>query len=149
MHIWDILNQERDILYKLKKIITEEKQVLINNDSRALSILVEKKVELINHLDSIEQVRLSRYGKKKVSEIDIPDKYANKVQNLVKDIRNIHKEIQSDQEINMLLTNQSIDYNKNMMYIIQQAIAKSGKIYSDKGKMTGQSKTKSVIDQSV
>ncbi|NLK71504.1 MAG: flagellar protein FlgN [Clostridiales bacterium] len=149
MEILDILKQQRDILSELNDIVKEEKQVLIRNDNRALSVLLEKKVDLINRLDETEQKRLSAYGEMKISEIEIPQKDQKTVDQIVKEIKDIYEEVKEYQEINMLLTHQSIEYNNNMMYIIQQALLKSGSGYSEDGKMKGDVKTKPYIDESV
>lgn len=149
MEILDILKQQRDILSELNDIVKKEKQVLIRNDNRALSVLLEKKVDLINRLDETEQKRLSAYGEMKISEIEIPQKDQKTVDQIVKEIKDIYEEVKEYQEINMLLTHQSIEYNNNMMYIIQQALLKSGSGYSEDGKMKGDVKTKPYIDESV
>lgn len=149
MEILDILTQQRDILTELNDIVKEEKQVLIRNDNRALSVLLEKKVDLINRLDETEQKRLSAYGENKITEIEIPQKDRKTVDQLVKEIKDIYDEVKSYQEINMLLTHQSIEYNNNMIYIIQQALMKSGSGYSEDGKMKGDVTTKPYIDESV
>lgn len=149
MDILEILTQQRDILTELNDIVKEEKQVLIRNDNRALSVLLEKKVDLINRLDETEQKRLSAYGEMKISEIEIPQKDQKTVDQIVKEIKDIYEEVKEYQEINMLLTHQSIEYNNNMMYIIQQALLKSGSGYSEDGKMKGDVKTKPYIDESV
>lgn len=149
MEILDILKQQRDILSELKDIVKEEKEVLIHNDNRALSVLLEKKVDLINRLDKTEQSRVSFYGESTISEIDIPHKYKGTIDQIVKEIKDIYDEVKNFQEINMLLTHQSIEYNNNMMFIIQQALAKSGSRYSEDGKMSGDAKMKPYIDESV
>lgn len=148
MELLSILEEQKDLLSQIKEVVLNEKQVLINNDTRTLVVLVEKKIELMNVLEKTEQMRRALYGDRKINEIDVPLKDRNKVEALVFQSKKIFKEIEDLQQTNSLLTQQSMDYQNNMLLIVQQAIEKSGSVYSEKGRMEGQ-KVHTSIDKSV
>ena len=149
MDIQDIITQQSEILHKIKNAVIDEKKVLIKNDGEALSEILKTKTALIEALDLIKTTYLTKYGETKVSEMDLPKEQKYQIQTQISDIKAIHKEICEYQEINLILTQQSIAYQNTMMYVIQQAIKKSGSIYGDNGKIESNEKVKTSIDQSV
>ena len=130
-----ILKEQKNILVELKELLIEEKQVLIQSDGGALNTLVHKKIELIERLDKSEKVRIEKYQDKKIDEIEIPIEEKYPVKKLAQDIKALYQEIQEYQKINIMLTQQSMDYQDTMMAIIKEAIEKSGNIYGESGKM--------------
>lgn len=149
MEIRDILLQQKNILIEIKDTLIKEKEVLVKNDGRTLTILVDKKIDLMDALDKTEKTRISNFGEVPTSEMEIPVGVKNEVESLILEIKDIHKEIHGLQEINMMLTQQSIDYQNMMMHVVHKAIEKSGNVYSENGKMEGNAKIKTSIDKSV
>lgn len=149
MDIQDILEEQRDILLKIKETVSDEKQVLMKNDAKALSKILEKKTDYLEKLDEIKKAYISNYGQIKISDMTIPEHQLPQIEKLMLDIRQTHKEIQDYQHINLMLTHQSINYQNTMMFIIQQAIKKSGSVYGENGKIESNEKIKTSIDQSV
>ncbi len=149
MDIQDTLTQQREILLKIKNAVMDEKQALIKNDGEALSEILKTKTALTEELDEIKRAYISEYGEVKVSEMDFPGGQKAQIQKRISDIKELHKEIREHQEINLILTRQSMAYQNTMMHIIQQAIKKSGSIYGENGKVESNEKVKTLIDQSV
>lgn len=137
-----ILKMQKEVLIQLKEILIEEKQVLIHNDGRALNDLVNKKENLLERLDETEKIRIEKYQDKKIDKIEIPLHEKYPVKRLREEVKKLFLEVQENQKINLMLTQQAIDYQDTMMDIIKDAIEKSGDIYGEKGKMTSNQQTR-------
>lgn len=135
-----IIEKQKKILAELKEILIEEKQVLIHNDGGALNILVNKKNELIERLEESEKIRTEKYQDKKIDEIEIPIQEKYIVKKLAKEVKVLYQEIQEYQKVNIMLTQQSIDYQDYMMGIIKNAMKKSGNVYGENGIMESRQK---------
>lgn len=149
MEILNIMRKQRDILNELEDILIQEKQVLIDNDARTLTILIEKKNVLMKDLEEIEEKRQSTYGNQTISEMVIAKAYQQEVKAIAHEIKDLHEAIGKYQETNLLLTQQAMDYNNAMIYIIKQAVSKAGSIYGENGKVEGSNKLKTSLDKSV
>lgn len=98
-------------LKKTIKLLNEEKQALINSEANTIIELVESKNKLIE--------KLSQF-----SGLDIVEN--EKVISLI-------QEINSLQEVNLLLTKQSLSYQEVLLESISQNVQNNSNTYSAKG----------------
>ena len=123
------MNDTRKLVAALKelvKILGEEKNVLIKSDAITLEKIVVKKNELIAKID------------------------AEKKSGVVADeeVRVLGTEIQRLQEINLLLTKQSLAYQEEILKALAKSNTSKFNTYSAKGSMTNEKEVR-LIDQSV
>lgn len=148
MDIQDILLQQKDLLLQLRDVVGEEKKALISEDGKKLHTLVENKAKLMDLIEETEKSRLSNFGDCKLSEMDIPNDQMQTVQQMGQEIRKIYEEVRDYQEINLMLTQQSIDYQTMLMNVIQSAIHKAG-TYGKDAKIDGKQNFRASVDRSV
>lgn len=108
------MNLEQELFNNLKsiiKLLNEEKEALIQNDGHKIEEIVEKKNEYVKKLPYFKGV-------------DIENN--NKIMNLV-------QEINSLQELNLLLTKQAISFQDSLLESISKNLHKISNTYSAKG----------------
>ncbi len=149
MNIEEILSNQLVILKELDEILELEKEVLINNDGQKLIEIVETKAQLVEDLENIESQRVELYGHTKIDEIKTPFSQKGHVLLLGKELKTIHLSIKEKQEINFILTKQSIAYQNTMFGIIQNQIKRSGNVYGRDGKIDQVSHVNTSINKSV
>ena len=115
-----------DELRSLNKLLEEEKQALIQNDGDKVGEIVMTKEEYIN--------RLSQF-----KGIDIENN---------KEVMKLIEEINSLQELNLLLTKQALSYQKSILESISKNINKLANTYSSKGSYEKENSV-NLIDQSL
>lgn len=117
--------QTLETLKNFKKVLEEEKEALIKNDSdKVVAVLAEKEtfMEVLSTLDT---------------------KGLNK-----EELSGIVEEIKQLQETNLLLTKQALQYQEKMMEAITDSAKTSGSTYSKDGHYSAE-KQSSIIDQSL
>ncbi|MEA3422389.1 MAG: flagellar export chaperone FlgN [Bacillota bacterium] len=135
------------VLNELKLLLEEEKEVLIKLDNENLKMIIDKKSEKIDKIESIEKHRMESFD-------DMSFKFFIKKNSEAKEITSqIDKTIEGIrdlQEMNTMLTKQSMDYNSNLMNMIQRTLKKSAMTYGYNGEVKGTNLgTKGSLDQSV
>lgn len=113
-----------DTLNELKGILLEEKEVLINNESKKLQNIVSKKEAIIEQLEMVET--------------DTADK---------EDIQILVDEIQELQKTNAMLTQQAMNYVDVFLSAFQKEAQKNS-TYSKEGSFK-QTENSSILDQSL
>ncbi len=149
MNIEEILSNQLVILKQLDEILEQEKEVLISNEGQRLIEIVEKKTELVETLETIEKHRVEIYGHTKIDEIKTPLNTKGHVLLLGKELKTIHQSIKEKQEINFILTKQSIAYQNTLFEIIQNQMKRSGNVYGRDGKIDQQTQLNTSINKSV
>ncbi len=135
------------VLNELKLLLEEEKEVLIKLDDENLMKIISKKNEKTDKIESIEKHRRESFDE---VSFKLFIKKNNEAKKITSEIDKIIKDIRDLQEINMMLTKQSMDYNSNLMNIIQRTLKKSSLTYGYNGKVKGTNLgTKGSLDQSV
>lgn len=123
------MSLERGLLSSLKnilKLLKKEKLALVKNDTNKIDEIVRQKTELIE-------------GLAKYKGLDIQNN---------KEAMDIIKEINSLQELNLLLTKQALSYQNTILESMSKNIGSASNTYSSKGKYdTGNSIN--IIDHSV
>lgn len=113
-------------LSRMRRLLIDEKKALVRNDVDKLSTIVDKKDQLIQKINSNKN-------------IDIKDK--EKVRLLMEEVRSI-------QELNLLLTEQALSYQKVLLDSVSDNINSLTNTYSSKGKYETNNSI-SIVDQSI
>jgi len=149
MYIKEILIKQKEILENLNILLDEEKEILIVSNGEELKELVEKKEVYIMELEEIEANRIDKYGNQKITEIKCLSEDKEIIIELAKALKNMHTTIKEKQEINFMLTKQSIEYQDTIIRIIQNTISNSGTVYGRDGKVDGKPQVHTSIDKTV
>lgn len=135
------------VLNELKLLLEEEKEVLIKLDDENLIKIINKKSEKIDKIESIEKHRMESFDEVSFKSFI---KRNNEAKEITSEIDKTIKDIRDLQEMNSMLTKQSMDYNSNLMNIIQRSLKKSSLTYGYDGKVKGTNLgAKGSLDQSV
>lgn len=114
------------VLKKLKNLLYDEKEALLENDGHKIAEIVEEKIELVEELKNLKDIDAS--SSKKILELV--------------------EEIGSIQETNLLLTQQAIGYQEMLIESISKNAKKFSNTYSPKGGYDTNN-TVNFIDQSI
>lgn len=114
-----------ETLLKFKKVLIDEKEALIKNDSAKVKALVEQKQLFLDSLPT-----LITEGLTKADLIEV-----------VEDIKNL-------QETNLTLAKQALQYQETMMEAITKGVNKGGSTYSKQGDYSATQQA-NLIDQSL
>lgn len=114
-----------ETLLKFKKVLVDEKEALIKNDSAKVKALVEQKQLFLDSLPT-----LITEGLTKADLIEV-----------VEDIKNL-------QETNLTLAKQALQYQETMMEAITKGVNKGGSTYSKQGDYSTTQQA-NLIDQSL
>ena len=114
-----------ETLLKFKKVLIDEKEALIKNDSAKVKALVEQKKLFLDSLPT-----LITEGLTKADLIEV-----------VEDIKNL-------QETNLTLAKQALQYQETMMEAITKGVNKGGSTYSKQGDYSATQQA-NLIDQSL
>jgi hypothetical protein len=120
---------EMDLIKNLKeliKILYDEKEALLNSDGHKVAEIVEGKKQYIEKLASYKGIKIEENSK----------------------ILNLVEEINSLQEINLLLTKQALSYQEVLLDSIARNVQALTHTYSNKGNYDS-SNSINLIDQSV
>ena len=117
------LNNHLKIIYNL---LIKERVALINNDVGKISEIVEQKNEQIEELKKYKGVGIKNF----------------------EEVANLIEEINSMQELNLLLTNQALSYQNALLESISHSVNNIINTYSSNGKYETKNNM-SIIDQSV
>lgn len=123
------MNHKKSLINNLKNIISlleQEKTALINNDVDKVTEIVNKKNELIEKLGAFKGMDVENF----------------------KEAMDLIKEIDSMQELNLLLTKQALSYQNAVLESISQNINNFANTYSSKGTYENTNNI-NIIDQSV
>ena len=118
----DLRNHLKDLCQLLK----EEKQALMKSEGQKVQAIVEKKADLVGKLESLEV---------KISKDDW-------------EIISLKKEIDSLQELNLLLTKQALSYQRSLLESIAVNVKKVSNTYSKRGEY-GKSESINLVNQRV
>lgn len=113
-------------LEKLSKILKEEKEALIKNDGTKVQEIVDKKTILVEKIEE----------------------YKGGISKEDKEIIAIKEEIDSLQELNLLLTKQALNYQKSLLESIASNVKKVSNTYSNRGEY-GKSESINLVNQKV
>lgn len=113
-------------LEKLSKILKEEKEALIKNDGTKVQEIVDKKTILVEKIEE----------------------YKDGISKEDKEIIAIKEEIDSLQELNLLLTKQALNYQKSLLESIAANVKKVSNTYSNRGEY-GKSESINLVNQKV
>lgn len=113
-------------LEKLSKILKEEKEALIKNDGTKVQEIVDKKTILVEKIEE----------------------YKGGISKEDKEIIAIKEEIDSLQELNLLLTKQALNYQKSLLESIAANVKKVSNTYSNRGEY-GKSESINLVNQKV
>lgn len=114
-----------DTLVQFKKLLIDEKQALIQNDSAKVKALIEQKQEFLEVLPTL---RTEGLKKEELTEV-------------VEDIKNL-------QQTNVTLTEQALKYQETIMEAITKGVKKDGSTYSKQGDYSTVQQA-NLIDQSL
>lgn len=113
-------------LKDLLKILKEEKEVLVKNDSLSLEKIVSRKNEIVTIIREEQEKGV------------LPDEA----------VRSYAMEIEKLQEVNQLLTRQALSFQEEIFKALSKNTAVKHNTYSKEGSMN-RTKEVSIIDQSV
>lgn len=119
-------NNLLEILEVIYNLLEEEKDALIHNDVDKISVIVEKKLVQVGKLDEFEGIDVNNN----------------------KEVAKLVEEINSLQELNMLMTRQALSYQNGLLENISKSIYNLTNTYSSQGKYESTNNV-SIIDQSV
>ena len=143
-------------LNSLLKLLQEEKEALIHNDVLKVAELVEKKSELIEKISQLEVIPSTVEASSNVVQTEVKEssnviqpkaeESSNAIQSKVGEsphviptaveespLLKIINDINSIQEINLLLTKQSLSYQNVLLESISKNIQNMSNTYSAKG----------------
>lgn len=123
------MNNKKGLISNLKNIISlleQEKTALVNNDVDEVAKIVNKKNEQIEKLGAFKGMDVENF----------------------KEAMDLIKEINSMQELNLLLTRQALSYQNAVLESISQNINNLSNTYSSKGTYENVNSI-NIIDQSV
>lgn len=142
-----ILKEHLIVLNDLKLLIEKEKEVLITLDEEALIKIVDKKSEKVEEIEFVEMKRKEMFDKMSF-QLFVKEDY--KAEKIVRQIKKTLNEIKITQETNTILTEQSMNYNSNLMKIIRNSLKKGARTYGYDGKMNGTNiRAKGSLDKSI
>ena len=123
------MNYKKSLINNLKNIISllqQEKKALVNNDVDKVTEIVNKKNEQIEKLGAFKGMDVENF----------------------KEAMDLIEEIDSMQELNLLLTKQALSYQNAVLESISQNINNFANTYSSKGTYENTDSI-NIIDQSV
>ena len=115
-----------EVLEVIYDLLEKEKDALIHNDVDKISEIVEKKLIQIEKLEGFEGVDINNN----------------------KEVDNLVEEINSLQELNMMMTRQALSYQNVLLENISKSMYNLTNTYSSQGKYESTNNV-SIIDQSV
>lgn len=125
-----ILRFQLNVLIELAELLKNEKKFLIQLNYFSLIDVIERKKKIIAKIEDNEVHRKNKYDDVSFKKFIITNQEGQK---LVSQIKNLMNEISELQNINMMLTNQSLVYDKKLMEIIRNSLSKGPIIYSGTG----------------
>ncbi len=106
-----------------------------------------KRKKTFEKIELLETKRKSQYSDEALQEYLHQDPEGKAI---LVEIENVMKQVREQQEINLMLTTQSVVYNNNLIEIIQDAIVKAPAVYSGRGYMRANTLgVQAAFDQSV
>ena len=123
------MKHKRSLINNLKNIISllqQEKKALVNNDVDKVTEIVNKKNEQVEKLGAFKGMDVENF----------------------KDAMDLIKQIDTMQELNLLLTKQALSYQNAVLESISQNINNLSNTYSSKGTYENVNNI-NIIDQSV
>lgn len=114
-----------ETLKKFKRVLLEEKEALIKNDSAKVVAVIAEKETFMEVLPTLNSTGLKK-----------------------EDLSGIVMEIKNLQETNLLLTQQALQYQEKMMEAITDSAKTSGSTYAKNGHYSAE-KQATIIDQSL
>ena len=107
MTLKEIINNLSDNLKEMNKTLDNEKEILMKDKASELSAIVEKKKCLAKNIAVLENERQKQFGIKKADEL-ISEKLIDKKD--IDELKELTKDIKDKNELNMMLTKQSLNY---------------------------------------
>ncbi|MBK5251255.1 MAG: flagellar export chaperone FlgN [Peptostreptococcaceae bacterium] len=146
-----LLQRQENLLRRLADLLREEKDVLIHEDGKRLMKLVALKESIQKDLDQTENFRKEAWGNISLGEMvrQLDEKRGRSLFEKGEAIKNLADEVKALQEINIMLTQQSVKYAQRLMDILQKAIRKSGITYGQKGTVANKQGVTASMDRSV
>lgn len=124
--IKELLTSEINILKEFEILLEDERKILLNNEASKLAYIIEDKKNLALELSKLERKRKEISGNKSASELIMEGLIE---QELVDEIIKLTESIKEKNELNSLLTKQSLAYIK--MYT--NLLSNENKIVTYKG----------------
>lgn len=124
--IKEILTSELNILKNFEVILEDERKILLNNEASKLPLIIEEKKNLALELSKLERKRKEICGNKTANDLISEGIVEEK---LVEEIIKITEAVKEKNELNLLLTKQSLAYIK--MYT--NLLSNENKIVTYKG----------------
>ncbi len=142
-----ILDAELSALKDLVRLLVQEKNLLIKLKDHLLFKVIDEKKKIVEKIELLETKRKSQYSDEALQEYLHQDPEGKAI---LVEIENVMKQVREQQEINLMLTTQSVVYNNNLIEIIQDAIVKAPAVYSGRGYMRANTLgVQAAFDQSV
>ena len=107
MTLKEIVNKLSDNLREMNETLDKEKEILMKDKASELSDIIEKKKFLAKNIAVLENERQKQFGNKKVEEL-ISEKIIDRKD--IDDLKENIKTIKEKNELNMMLTKQSLNY---------------------------------------
>lgn len=107
MTIKEILIKLLDNLKEMSAALDSEKEILMKDEASKLSSIVDKKKELARNIALLENERQKQFGNIKAEEL-ISKKLIDKKD--IDELKELIKDIKEKNELNMMLTKQSLNY---------------------------------------
>lgn len=148
MNIIDLLISQREVLTNLLEILDKERDALIHENIDDIAEFQEKKKELKQRIDIIEEKKQEIYGEKRLKEIldSMEGQDRQKAEKLGLEVEELVMDIIEINDINDMLIRQSLDYIRNMINIFTP---KKVTVYKSTGKVDSGAAPSSVINKSV
>lgn len=150
MELIDFLIRQREILKDIENCLEREKQALIKEEAKSLLEIIGEKQEYINALDTIEKKRSQTYPNLNLRKMEQEGTLPLDIKKVGNQLRYLTQKILGLQEVNALLTKQSLEYTNTMISILQGSERSKVSSYSSDGEIgnhLGQSN--SILDASV
>lgn len=148
MEFINFLIKQRELLEDLITCLEKEKQALIKEDAQSLLDLIEEKKQLLNLLEKVEEKRKEIYpglNLRKMEETGVLDEECKKAG---EEVRDLMGKVQQLQETNQLLTQQSLEYTNQMLFLLRGNQKPTPSSYGANGKI-GNNKNNAMLDRSV
>jgi flagellar biosynthesis/type III secretory pathway chaperone len=148
MNIINMLTSQKEVLTSLLEILNKERDALIHEDIDDIVEFQEKKIELKQKIDDIEENRQEIYGDKRLKEIleSMKGQNRQKAEKLGSEVEELAAEIIKINDINDMLVRQSLDYIRTMIDFLTP---KKVTVYKSTGKVDSSAAPSSVINKSV
>ena len=148
MNIINMLTSQKEVLTSLLEILNKERDALIHEDIDDIVEFQEKKIELKQKIDDIEENRQEIYGDKRLKEIleSMKGQNRQKAEKLGSEVEELAFDIVKINDINDMLIRQSLDYVRNMISFLTP---KKVTVYKSTGKVDSSAAPSSVINKSV